>query len=413
MAILTLSSVNPDVFKVCAEKDRDNSFDRAKIVAAGTSLFYDFTARGQNAVRLATKSAAPEAKPRMTPDQYTELNRKFLNARRMYAARKACEVSGRPAPESYEAFRKMQQSFYTDPIFHRVLQGIDQDVINPILPRVFSEAVSAFAEMENVGFGETKAISVDSTDIPVFQDSAWGASRSVPANRFYTKDYVLNPQPKTAEIRAKWAQVVGNDTDFGRYYANIAAGMYAYIMGTWSNMMNAAATDTTKIPSGLTYSFSSLNWVTLANKLSAVQNTFWGNLFAHGNAVALAKVLPTQVTGSTNVNMDAAIATMLGANFTAQGYLGEFMGVMLMPLVDAIRPGTQYTTVETILDPTKIWMLSGNGRKPLTIGFNADTPISLEWDPTQTANFEIVYNLTMALDSVAVFSSRVGLINIP
>lgn len=412
MAILTLSSINPDVFKVNSDKDRDGSYDRAKIVAAGTALFYDFVARGQNAVRLATKSAAPEAKPRMTADEYTEMNRKFRNARRMYAARKACEVSGRAAPESYEQFRSMQQSFYTDPIFHRVLQGIDQDVINPILPRVFSEAVSAFADMENVGFGETKAITVDSTDIPVFQDSAWGASRSVPANRFYTKDYTLNPQPKSAEIRAKWAQLVGNDTDFGRYYANIAAGMYAYIMGMWSKMMTAAASDTTKIPSGLTYTFSNINWVTLANKLSAVQNTFWGNLFAHGNAVALAKVLPTTVTGSTNVNMDAAISTMLGADFTRQGYLGEFMGVMLMPLVDAIKPGTQYTTVETILDPTKIWMLSGNGRKPLTIALNSETPISLEYDPTQTASFEVVYNLTFAIDAVAVFSSRVGLINI-
>ena len=412
MSNLALCTLNPEVFKVCADKDQDKSLDRAKIVAAGRSLFYDFTARGQNAVRLATKSVAPEVKPRMTGDEYVEMNRKFLDARRMYAAKKACEVSGRAAPESYEQFRAMQQDFRRDPIFHRVLQGIDQDVINPILPRVFSEAVSAFADMENVGFGETKAISVDSTDIPVFQDSAWGASRSVPANRFYTKDFVLNPQPKTAEIRAKWAQIVGNDTDFGRYYANIAAGMYAYVMGMWSQMMGAAASDTTKIPSGLTYTFDSVNWVTLANKLSAVQNTFWGNIYAFGNAVALSKVLPTDVTGSTNVNMDAAIATMLGANYTAQGYLGEYMGVMLMPLIDAIVPGTQYTTVKTILDSTKVWMLSGNGRKPLTIAFNENTPISLEWTPSEVASLEIVYNLTLAVDAVAVFSSRVGLINI-
>lgn len=412
MSNLTLCTLNPDVFRVCADKDQDRSYDRAKIVAAGRSLFYDFTARGQSAVRTAMKSTSAEAKPRMTSDEYVEMNRKFLNARRMYAAKKACEVTGRTAPENYEQFRAMQQSFISDPIFHRVLQGIDQDVINPILPRVFSEAVGVFADMENVGFGETKQITVDSADIPVFQDSAWGASRSVPANRFYTRDYTLNPQPKTCEIRAKWAQVVGNDTDFGRYYANIAAGMYAYVMGMWSQMMAAAATDTTLIPTGLTYTFNQTNWVTLANKISAVNNTFWGNLYAFGNAVALSKVLPTDVTGSTNVNMDAAIATMLGANFTAQGYLGEYMGVMLMPLVDAIRPGTQFTTVETILDPTKIWMLSGNGRKPLTIGFNQDTPISLEWTPSEVASLEIVYNLTIALDSVAVFSSKVGLINI-
>lgn len=412
MSNLTLCTLNPDVFKVCADKDRDGSVERAKIVAAGTSLFYDFVARGQKEVRLATKSTAPEAAPRMTSDEYVEMNRKFLNARRMYAARKACEVTGRKAPESYEEFRAMSANFRTDPIFHRVLQGIDQDVINPILPRVFSEAVGVFADMENVNMGETKQITVDSTDIPVFQDSAWGASRSVPANRFYQKDYTLNPQPKTCEIRAKWAQIVGNDTDFGRYYANIAAAMYAYTMGMWSKMMGAAASDTTKIPSGLTYTFDQTNWVTLANKLSALQNTFWGNIYAYGNAVALSKVLPTDVTGSTNVNMDAAIATMLGADFTRQGYLGQYMSVLLMPLVDAIVPGTQYDSVETILDSTKIWMLSGNGRKPLTIGFSTETPIALEWTPSEVASLEVVYNLTMAIDAVAVFSSRVGLINI-
>lgn len=412
MSNLTLCSLNADVFKVCADKDQDNSIDRAKIVAAGRSLFYDFVAKGQSAVRTAMKSGSPEAKPRMTADEYTELNRKFLRARRLYAAKKACELLGRAAPETDEAFRAMSANFRRDQVFHRVLQGIDQDVINPILPRVFSEAVSVFADMENVDMGMTKAITVDSTDIPVFQDSAWGASRSVPANRFYTKDYTLNPQPKTAEIRAKWAQIVGNDTDFGKYYANIAAGMYAYLMGMWSKMMAAAATDTTLIPSGLTYTFDQTNWVTLANKLSALQNTFWGNIFAFGNAVALSKVLPTDVTGSTNVNMDAAIATMLGADFTRQGYLGQYMGVLLMPLTDAIRPGTQYSTVETILDSTKIWLLSGNGRRPMTIGFSTETPITLEWTPSEVASLEEVYNLTWAMDAVSVFSSRVGLINI-
>lgn len=412
MSKLTLCNINPAAFQVNASADRDNSTERAKICAAGSSLFFDFTARGQNAVRLASHSTNPEAKPRMTDTQYSEMNQKFAEKRVLYAARKADEVMGRTAPSTYEEFRRNAQRYMTDDIFHRVLQGIDADVINPILPRVFSEAVTPFADMEYVGFGETKQITVDSNDIVVFQDSAWGASRSVPANRFYTKDYTLNPVPKTAEIRAKWTQLVGNDTDFGKYYANIVAGMYAYVMGMWNKMMAAAATDTTKIPSGLTYMFNQPNWVTLANKISALNNTVFGNLFAYGNAVALSKVLPTNVTGSTNVNMDAAIATMLGANYTAQGYLGEYMGVLLMPMMDAIRPGTQYTTVETILDPTKIWMMGGNGRKPLTIALGADTPIGLEWTAFDTASFEVVYNMTFAMDAVATFSSKVGLITV-
>ena len=53
-------------------------------------------------------------------------------------------------------------------------------------------------------------------------------------------------------------------------------------------------------------------------------------------------------------------------------------------------------------------MMAGNGLKPLTMAFNRDTPITIEMDPTKTADFEIGFNLTMALDSVAVFAGKIA-----
>ena len=44
----------------------------------------------------------------------------------------------------------------------------------------------------------------------------------------------------------------------------------------------------------------------------------------------------------------------------------------------------------------------------MTIAYNAETPITIEMDPTRTADFEIGINLTIALDMVAVFSNKVG-----
>jgi hypothetical protein len=110
--------------------------------------------------------------------------------------------------------------------------------------------------------------------------------------------------------------------------------------------------------------------------------------------------------------MDSAIAVLLGADWVKDAALGEYMKVRLMPLRDAIVPGTQNTTVTTILDSTKIWMMAANGRKPMTIAYNSATPISIEIRPEETASFEYIFNLTTALDSVSVFSSKVGLINI-
>ena len=293
-----------------------------------------------------------------------------------------------------------------------MLQGIYQEIIIPILPAVYSEAVAMFADTVEVDFGTTYAISIGSNDIPIFQDSSWGASRSVPRNRFYSRDYALNPQPKSCWITAKWIQLVGNNMDFGVFFANIAAGMYAKTMGMWNQALTLAKADTTRIPANMNYTFNNVNWVTAANKVASLNATRISNVFATGGAVALSKVLPTQVTGSTNVNMDAAIATLLGADYTRSGYLGEFMAVRLLPLMDVIIPGTQNTAPETMLSTTDVYMMAGNGRKPMTIGYTAGTPITIEMDPTKTADFEIGMNVTIAIDTVATFSSKMAHITV-
>ncbi|MBQ1779723.1 MAG: hypothetical protein IIZ93_16340, partial [Acidaminococcaceae bacterium] len=61
-----------------------------------------------------------------------------------------------------------------------------------------------------------------------------------------------------------------------------------------------------------------------------------------------------------------------------------------------------------ILSNNDIWMMAANGRKPLTIAYNSATPITIEIDPTKSADFEIGLNLTIALDSAAVFASKIA-----
>lgn len=406
MARLSLNSIPNGLFVM-------NSTDqRQAIVAAGRALTCSYAQHGADAVAKVLGSAEEAHKNILTAEQYKAMNERFRNDHLLYAAKMACNQTGRPAPATFEEFAKRGQEFYANKAFLAVLQGIYEEILTPILPRVYSEAVSVFADVVEVGFAETAAVTVESGDIPVFQDSAWGASRSVPANRFYSKTYTLNPQPKTAEMRFKWHQLIGNNTDYGKFFANLTAGLYAKTMAMWNAAMTAATSNTALIPSGLIYNFSDLNWVSLANKVSTVNNTGIQNLIAYGGAVALAKVLPTQTTGTTNVNMDAAIATLLGRDYINAGYLGEFMKVRLMPLVDAVIPGTQFTTVDTVLPTDKIYMLAASGRRPMTIAYNSATPITIEIQPEMTASFEYIFNETIALDSVAVFSSRIGLVNI-
>lgn len=409
---LNMNSINPSVFKVSAAETADNTNARANIVGTGRMLAYEYARKGANAVRAALGMKDNEVASIMDAAKYKEANAKFQQAHLLYAARQADAVMGRTGPKDFDEFKRRGAEYCNNSLFLKVLMGIYQEVLTPILPRVYSEAVSIFADVVEVGFGETYELTIGSNDIPVFQDSAWGAARSVPRNRFYEKQYTLNPQPKTAQINAKWAQLVGNNVDFGQFFANISAGMYAKTMGMWNAVMTAAISDTSLVPSNLSVTFDTQNWVKLANRLSAVNSTPISNMIAFGSYPALAQVLPTDVTGSTNVNMDAAIATLLGADYARAGYLGEYMAIRLMPLQDVIIPGTQNTTVSTMLSDSLIYMMAGNGRKPLTIGYNSATPIQLEVDPSKSGDMELAINLTTALDSVAVFADHIGVVTI-
>lgn len=401
MAKLNLNSVSNEVFAINGNDQRED------IVAKGRVLFYEHALKGKMAV-LSAKGQNTTVQRTMNDRGYKQLNEQFQRESLLYAAKLACASTGKKAPESWEEFKRNGGEYYGNARFYAVLQGIWQEVIIPILPAVYSEALSDFAETVEIELGQTYAVSIGSNDIPVFQDSSWGASRSVPRNRFYSRDYTLNPTPKSCWITAKWMQLVGANMDFGVFFANMVAGMYAKTMGMWNEAMTTATEDTSLIPTNLNFTFNNQNWVKGANKIAALNNTTISDVFATGGIVALSKVLPNTVTGSTNVNMDAAIATLLGADYTKAGYLGEFMAVRLMPMRDVIIPGTQNTTVETMLSENDIWMLAGNGRKPLTIGYTSGTPISIEMDPTRTGDFEIGLNLTIALDSVATFASKIA-----
>ena len=401
MAKLNLNSVSNEVFAINGNDQRED------IVAKGRVLFYEHALKGKMAV-LSAKGQNTPVQRTMNDRGYKQLNEQFQRESLLYAAKLACASTGKKAPESWEEFKRNGGEYYGNARFYAVLQGIWQEVIIPILPAVYSEALSDFAETVEIELGQTYAVSIGSNDIPVFQDSSWGASRSVPRNRFYSRDYTLNPTPKSCWITAKWMQLVGTNMDFGVFFANMVAGMYAKTMGMWNEAMATATEDTSLIPTNLNFTFNNQNWVKGANKIAALNNTTISDVFATGGTVALSKVLPNTVTGSTNVNMDAAIATLLGADYTKAGYLGQFMAVRLMPMRDVIIPGTQNTTVETMLSENDVWMLAGNGRKPLTIGYTSGTPISIEMDPTRTGDMEIGLNLTISLDSVATFASKIA-----
>lgn len=405
--MITFNSVNVDRFNVNSAEFKGVEKERAEIVTQGRLLMLERNGRDTNAMRLLEKKPA-EYNALLTDQGYAKANKETKENMVLYAAKRTCAVSGEIAPTDYQDFLKNQKKFMDDRTFLKVLAGIIRDVITPVLPITMSNALGYLAETVNVPLGETYELDVASNDIFAFEDDSWGASRSKPSNYLYTRTTTLNPTPRTCKVTVKWYQMVGNDTDLGRFFNSIAAGMVSKITALTMQQMINAANNAVFLPSNLLFTNTSANWVTAATRVAALNGTGYINAIAIGHPSALTKALPSGVVNASTVNLDAALATMLGVEWARYGYLGEYMGVRLMPLVDAIVPGTQNTTMTSLVPSDRVWIMATNGLKPIYIGMEEGTPIQIQLDPRETGDMTLDIITTMSIDAKAVFGSKLA-----
>ena len=378
--------------------------EREKLVALGRVLMIEANGRAYNKIR---KNQAYNE--RMTADKYSEANEATRNRVMLFCAGRADAVEGREKPENYQEFLSHSREYYSNPNFLRTLSGIVRDIVKPVLPFVVSNALDELAQMVNVPFGQTYEITVGSNDIFLFQDSSWGASRSVPENTLYDYPITLNPSPRSCSATAKWYQLVGNDADFGQWLNAIYAGLYSKIMALWNGAMTAAANGTFFIPSYLKFaSFTSANFNTAVELIAAVNHVPVSALVAYGRRPVLAKALPTGTA------QDAALTYMLGREWMDNGYMGTIQGVRSFSLNNAMIPGTQNTTGGLVLNDSRIYLAAskGNGYAPIYIGFEDGSPITLEMEPHETADMTLNVNITASLDVKAVFGTKLAVIEV-
>lgn len=411
---IKLNSINPDVYDSAAKEFSNAERERAYIVTCGRLLMRERLGRDERALRVMTKQ--PDDFTAMLADgegqnSYSMTNRNIQKNLLLFCAKRVCALSGEIPPADLDEFRRNQRKFMSDGLYLKTLAGIVTEIVTPMLPTVMSSGLGWLAEMTTVPIGQTKELDIMSNDIFLFEDDSWGASRSKPANTLYNKSVTLNPRLRTARVSIKWYQLVGNDADMGRFFNALAAGMYSKITALWVNTMTKMTANTAYVPANMTFTNTSANWVTAGERVSVVNGTRYRNVMALGRPSALTKALPSGVVNASTVNLDAALSTMLGVDWARYGFLGEYMGMNLMPIDTAIVPGTQNTTVVDIVPADKIWMVPAGGYKPVYIGMEEGTPIQLELTPDQTADMSIDVVVSMSIDCVPVLASRMAVIN--
>ena len=409
--MIRLNNLSSSIFAVNAA-EFGGSQERADIVACGRLLMAERAGRDLNKVRIALNEQADYTN-RIDDKKYAEINEQLKTKMFLYAAKMACNQTGESAPETLADFQKAQRRFMNDRTFLKVLSGIFTEVVTPVMPAMLSNALDYLCETVFVPIGQTHEIEVNSNDVFLFEDDSHGAARSKPANRLYSKSFTLNPRPKTAKASIKWYQLLANDVDLGRYFNAIAAGMHSKIMAMWNAAMVAGAADSTFVPAGLTFAqYSTANFLTAVKKVKAVNNAYGGGVIAFGDIIALSKVLPSGIANAASVNLDAALAMLLGNEYARSGYLTGYGGAQLMALDQAIVPGTQNTTVTEMIDSTKIYFAATNGHKPVYLAMEDGYPITISLDPDETADRSIDIIVTSSLDAKPVFASKMAVMQV-
>lgn len=379
------------------------SDERSKLVCLARLLMKESNGRAFNKIRK--NSAYTEM---LDSEEYAKVNEGTKQKIILYCADRADIVEGREKNADYQEFLKHSIDYRKNQTFLRTLAGIVQDTVRPMLPYVMSNVLDELGQMVNVPFGQTYEIDVASNEIFVFQDSSWGASRSVPENTLHSYPITLNPKPYTAAATAKWYQLVGNDSDFGLWLNAIYAGLYSKIMALWNGAMTAAAANNFFTPAFLRFnSFTSDNFNNAVELVSSVNHVPTDRLLVYGRRPTLAKMLPTGTA------QDAALTYMLGGEWMRNGYMGTIQGVRAFELFNAVVPGTQNTTGSLVLNGSVAYIAAakGNGYAPIYIGFEDDAPITLEFEPRETADMTMNVNVTVSMDVKAVFGTKLAVIS--
>ena len=411
--MIRFNSLNPQLFNAHADEFNGVERERANIVTCGRLLMMEHNGRGYNSLKKLQNKAeeySPVLANNSDKNSYAETNRNLQSRLFLYCAKRYCSLTGETAPADMNEFRQQQRKFLSDKTYLKMLAGVIRDIVTPMMPVVLSNGLEWLAETVTTPIGQTYELDVQSNDIFIFEDDSWGASRSKPQNQLYSYPVTLNPTLRTSRSLVKWYQYVGNNADMGRLFNAFAAGMYNKIVALWTNAMSEISNNTMYLPANLKFTNTSANWVTAASRVSMLSGGSYRSVIGIGHPSALTKALPSGVVNASTVNLDSALSTMLGIEWAKYGFLGEYMGINLMPINDVVVPGTQNTTVTGLVPTTQIWVVPTIGYKPVYICMEEGSPIQIEIDPYESADMTWNVTTSISIDVEPVVASKIAMI---
>lgn len=401
---MKLNNLDRGIFVInSASDEKVGTISRNDLIATGRLCAAEYVGR-----LVGDKSGSFKSRLNEFGGDYTALSKKHMEQKLVFCAARAYAVSGRPAPNSVEQV-KNDVSLYKDPVFLRTMAAIDQEIISPLMYSVISDLGGAMLNMTTVPVGRTKEITVQSNDVFLWEDTGFGSAHSTTKNYLYADTITLNPKPYTCNGTIKWFQMVAIDgaMDAGWYYTAIIRGLWSKIMALYTNALTDVASDTRYVPSYLAFnSYSSANWAAATTAVAVANGVRRDQLMAFGEYAALQAVLPS------GTSSDAALTYGIGPEWLRNGFVSMVGRVPLFEVLPAMVPGTVNTTGNMfgLEDNIFITARAGESYAPIYGAVAEGCPITIEYSPSQTANFVIDINMSTLMDFRAVVPSKIAVI---
>lgn len=281
-------------------------------------------------------------------------------------------------------------------VFKETFNNILSQIITPVIPAMISAEFMDFADIANIGWGDTARFQVKSNDIYYVTRIAEGVLTGS-VQRVYNDELTVNPEPYNIKTTVDWYQVAAGIFDLGDFVYRIAISFSAYVTQMIVNAITAYITanaSTAYVVNG----FSTLTFTRLAEILKAANNG--ARIRAYGTLAALSAIIP-------EASAYAGLREGLGVEWSKVGYIGVYKDVDLMRIPQILLPNTVNTTPLIGIPDTTVYLMADGGNKPVKLVFEGSA-ITIDIIATESPDKEMGISVTNRMGMTFVAASKMG-----
>lgn len=275
--------------------------------------------------------------------------------------------------------------------YYEVVSAVET-VITPAVTAAFT---GKFAEVHNMGWGDTAEFDIESNEILIAKKSAEGIVAGT-NQRLYRDTVTVNPEPLEIRFDTDWYQVAAGKADFGKMYFKASQGFVNYFtLAAYNQLVSLAK----QVPASYRYVGITTENIDLATM--AVSGANGGiNASIVGTLPALRKVVPT----------NDFLKLGISEEWVKMGYVGAHAGTPVVKIDNLINPATinSNTTQGTpsfLFKNDVLFVMPFIDRKPVKVVFEGDlfnvTRTAIQTgDKTESASLTYRVGIKYAYDQI-------------